>query len=175
MYVEETETLLNVSKQKELQLIVDSASIMMEQKEYVKAIEHLNRALDIDPTHACLFQRIAVCLVRQQKGTSEKATEYFDKALKLDPHNVNILRDAGINMVRRGKLKEGLQYLDKALYIDPGSSATLIHIVRSLIEFKEFGMALFYFKKLKNLIKSQKEEYSKIEEILMQHDFTLKT
>lgn len=170
MHVERTETPLSISKQKELQLIVDSASIMMEQKEYVKAIEHLKRALDIDPTHACLFQKMAVCLVKQQKGTSEKATEYFDKALKLDPHNVNILRGAGLNMVMGGKLKEGLCYLDKALYIDPGSFITLVHIIQSLIKLKDFGVALFYFNKLKTLIKSQKEEYGKIEKVLKQHD-----
>ncbi len=161
---------MHVSKQKELQLIVDSASITMEQKEYVKAIEHLNRALDIDSTHACLFQKMAVCLVRQQKGTSEKATEYFDKALKLDPHNVNILRDAGMNLVMGDKIKEGLQYLDKALYVDPDSFITLVHIIQSLIKLKDLGVALFYFNKLKSLIKSQKEEYGEIEEILKQHD-----
>lgn len=161
---------MHVSKQKELQLIVDSASIMMEQKEYVKAIEHLKRALDVGLTHACLFQKMAVCLVRQQKGTSGKATEYFDKALKLDPHNVNILRDAGMNLVMGDKIKEGLQYLDKALYVDPDSFITLVHIIQSLIKLKDFGMALFYFNKLKSLIKSQKEEYGKIAEILKQYD-----
>lgn len=159
----------DVLKQKELQLIVDDATIMMEQKKYIKAVEHLNRALAIDPTRACLLQRIAICLVRQQRGVSEEAIEYFDRALKLDPHNVNILRDAGTNMVIGGKLKKGLQYLDEALYIDPDNFGTLLHIIWSLVKYKDFGMALFYFNKLKKLTKSQEEEYDKLDAVLKQY------
>lgn len=158
-----------MSKQEDLHLIVDTAAIMMEQRKYVEALEYLNKALDIDPTQACLLQRIAICLVKQQKGTSEEAIEYFDRALKLDPQNINILRDAGINMVIGGRLKEGLQYLDRALYIDPDNFKTLLHISWSLIKFKDFGLALFYCKKLKSLIDNQKEEYDRIEGILKQH------
>jgi tetratricopeptide (TPR) repeat protein len=44
---------------------------------------------------------------------------YYDKALAIDPHNVNALNNKGAALYNLGNYTGAITYYDKALAIDP--------------------------------------------------------
>jgi Flp pilus assembly protein TadD len=53
-----------------------------------EAIYRWQRAVEIDPTYAAAYNDLAVAY--EHEGQFEKAREAYEKALELDPDNVNI-------------------------------------------------------------------------------------
>ena len=54
-----------------------------------------------------------------KKGKYKEALEYFDKALEIDPTNVNVLISKGTVFLNQNKYTNSLECFDKALEIDP--------------------------------------------------------
>ena len=53
------------------------------------------------------------------KALHKEAIECYDKALAIDPNNVEALSNKGFSLFGLEKYKEAIEYYDKALAIDP--------------------------------------------------------
>ncbi len=60
---------------------------------------HLNNPNDIDAIYG-------IALLKEKTGDSEEAEKYYKKGLNLSPKDMDIIRDYGIFLYRRGRLEE---------------------------------------------------------------------
>ncbi len=63
---------------------------------------------------------MALCV--RQKDAWAQAMIYFDKALKLDPNNVNLLFMAGETVGLLEEYDQALPYFKKAIELDPNNA-----------------------------------------------------
>jgi len=54
-------------------------------------------------------------------GDAEKALFYYEKALELDPENVNYLINYGTILAESGKIEKAAEQWRKVLSLDPGN------------------------------------------------------
>ncbi len=87
---------------------------------YEQAINHFQRALDIDPKYNPAFRGLAKAYDSQ--GKSEKAVHTFKQAIKLKPEYWQGYKDLGIHYLNKGNYKSAINQLQKAVALLPKSS-----------------------------------------------------
>ncbi|MGC2571495.1 MAG: tetratricopeptide repeat protein, partial [Candidatus Nitrosopolaris sp.] len=75
------------------------------------------------------------------------AIEYYDKALAIDPHNVNALYNIGIALDNLRNHTGAIEYYDKALAIDPHNVNALINKGISLYDLDKYHDAIVLYNK----------------------------
>ena len=85
----------------------------------VKASEHLEKAVRLNPKSAAARTNLAANLVRL--GKAAPAEEQFRKAVELEPENFDANHNLGEAYVRSGKIAQAAPFLEKAQRIDPSS------------------------------------------------------
>jgi tetratricopeptide (TPR) repeat protein len=85
----------------------------------VKASEHLEKAVRLNPKSAAARTNLAANLVRL--GKTAPAEEQFRKAVELEPESFDANHNLGEAYVRSGKIAEAAPFLQKAQHIDPSS------------------------------------------------------
>jgi len=85
----------------------------------VKASEHLEKAMRLNPKSAAARTNLAANLVRLGKAAA--AEEQFRKAVELEPENFDANHNLGEAYVRSGKIAQAAPFLEKAQRIDPSS------------------------------------------------------
>ncbi len=85
----------------------------------VKASEHLEKAVRLNPKSAAARTNLAANLVRL--GKAAPAEEQFRKAVELEPENFDANHNLGEAYVRSGKIAQAASFLEKAQRIDPSS------------------------------------------------------
>jgi protein O-GlcNAc transferase len=86
-----------------------------------------------------------------QKNT-ENALRFFDRALKIDPHNADILADKGNVLTELGQHHEALLCYQQAVAINAGHWRALQNQGATLLLLKRFAEALAVFDRLLQLI-----------------------
>lgn len=98
----------------------------MQQREYEKSLEKLNKALAADPDYIPTHN--ALGLLYQRIGKNEEAERFFKKALSLNPNNPQTLNYYGQFLCSTKHYDEGEEYLLKAaanpLYETPEIAVT---------------------------------------------------
>lgn len=90
--------------------------------EYERALDWFKRVTDHTP-HALAHQQLAC--IYEKKGHYTEATDHRLFALALDPENRSLWSDVGMDLMREGRLTEGLDWLYRALAYDPSDSEAL--------------------------------------------------
>jgi tetratricopeptide (TPR) repeat protein len=85
----------------------------------VKASEHLEKAVWLNPKSAAARTNFAANLVRL--GKTAPAEEQFRKAVELEPESFDANHNLGEAYVRSGKIAQAAPFLEKAQRIDPSS------------------------------------------------------
>ena len=52
-------------------------------------------------------------------GQKEEAIACYDKALKIEPNNIQIMNNKGYVLINLGKYEQAVEYFNKVLSIDP--------------------------------------------------------
>jgi len=86
-------------------------------KEYEKALEWIDKALEIDPKLALACNNKGLAL--DSLGKSNEAIEYYDKALEIDPKLALAWNNKGLALNKLENYQEAIEYYDKALEINP--------------------------------------------------------
>jgi tetratricopeptide (TPR) repeat protein len=99
-------------------------------KEYDRALELLERALELDPddaqNHAALGDAYS-----QDKGDAARAWSFYARAVELDPKRVDALGNMAVLLMYQGDFEGALEILDRALGID--STNALNHFNRGVV------------------------------------------
>ncbi|MGA9152365.1 MAG: tetratricopeptide repeat protein [Candidatus Nitrosopolaris sp.] len=82
-----------------------------------------------------------------ESGNYTGAIEYYDKALAIDPHNVNALRNKGLALDNSGNYTGAVQYYDKALAIDPHYVKALNGKGNAFYQLGNYTAAIVYYDK----------------------------
>jgi len=72
------------------------------------------QAFSLDPTQ---LNDQALALI--DSGNFQEALDYLNRALAIDPDNVNVLNNKGQLLIRLGNLEEAIVSFDKALEVEP--------------------------------------------------------
>lgn len=82
-----------------------------------------------------------------QSGNYQEAINYFDKALAIDPNDLDALHNKGYAFYNLGKPEQALIYFDKALAIDPNLESTLRIKGMALDELGRHEESIIYYDK----------------------------
>jgi len=89
------------------------------QSQDTKAIAHLERAVELNPTSAAARTNLATNLVRS--GKLALAESEFQKAIELDPRSYDSNHNLGEFYIAAGKLPQALPYLAEAQRVNPAA------------------------------------------------------
>jgi tetratricopeptide (TPR) repeat protein len=82
-----------------------------------------------------------------RQGRYEEAIAYYDKALAIDPNDVDALNYKGAALYRQGKHQEAITYFDKALAIDPNYVPALTYKGIYVYDLERYDEAIAYYDK----------------------------
>ena len=108
-----------------------------------KAIEELNKALEIDPNYADAIQSLG--LYYRYQGDFEKALELFKKYASVYPDQANPIDNLGNLYFREGRVEEAIAKFKEVLSVRPGFiwSTMALHYISALKQdYSEAGRLL---------------------------------
>jgi tetratricopeptide (TPR) repeat protein len=126
-------------------------------KEYEKAIEDYNKAIELDPKFAIAYTNRGVAYDKLKEH--EKAIEDFNKAIELDPKNVAMYLNLSEAIIIMGDYKSASKNIAKALYLSP--------------EIKDKAMLLYLGCITKKLLGMDTSVYEKEFTEILKKDFTI--
>lgn len=80
-------------------------------------------------------------------GEYEKALEYFDRALKIDPENASAWSNRGVVLKMLGRNEEAMKSYNRAIEIDPSHGDAWYNKGRLLMSMKRYKEAIHCYKK----------------------------
>jgi tetratricopeptide (TPR) repeat protein len=114
---------------------------------YPEAIGALTQVTQLSPKFSPAYFELAIC--HQQLKDLEKALEYYQKTLDLDPDNPDSAYNSGLILFGLNRIDEALARFEKALSLRPDDPAYLEMAGRCYIHQANFEKAIEYFEKAK--------------------------
>lgn len=93
-----------------------------------KAVEQFKRAMTIEPGYAPAVRSLAQMEVRASKY--DNAAQYYDAALKANPHDYNVMYDYASMEIKRGQVNEAEKWLKKARDEDKNKARNTVLLAR---------------------------------------------
>ena len=124
--LDEAEKILSVvhkNREKDLEAIGTLGNICYEKKEYQKAIEYYEKALEIKPDKHEALNNMGVAY--RNMGNHEKAIESYKKALEIKPDKHEALYNMGNTYDDLGNHEKAIESYKKALEIKPDKDEAL--------------------------------------------------
>jgi Flp pilus assembly protein TadD len=112
--------------------------------DFARAIDSLNRSLEIDPDFACSYNALGVSLARL--GRLKEARSAFERAAELTPAWALPPLQIAQQLIAAGELREAVPYLEKAAKLNPraiGIAWSLARIYRLLGRGQDFLRAAY--------------------------------
>jgi len=107
-------------------------------EDFAKAIEYLNKAIDLDGNFPHYYYLLG--MVYQTQENFRRAIEEFDQAAKLEPKNSIYVEELGRTYVLTGNLEQGEKLLKKAWRLDRsniGAGVELVGVLFSAGKYKD--------------------------------------
>ena len=115
---------IKIAKDKELlgEIEYFKGQIEIINENYIKAIEHFDKAIKYSPKDGASYNDRALCMV--EMGVIDEAFKYFDKGIEVEPDFATIYHNKGWLLNKIGKHKEAIGYFNKALELDSNRAVT---------------------------------------------------
>lgn len=110
------------------------------EKDFTKQLQYLNKAIDLDNTKWEYFFRRGYLFENINEHT--KSNEDYMTSLKLNPNNVDIYNNIGINYYKLNKKNEAIKYFNKAIKMNPKNILGFNNLAFLLKNNNEFDKAL---------------------------------
>ena len=85
-------------------------------------------------------------LVKAQQGKIDQATDYYYKALELNPNSVHIHNDLGVALLEQGKVDEAVNHYMTALSLKSDFAETYNNLGVALFKLGELDRAISYYR-----------------------------
>lgn len=93
------------------------STLAYEKKDWAKAVEYGEKAVDLDPTLTNLYPMLAEAA--KNSGDKKAAADWSAKYAEANPESPEILYNKGISAYNKGKMKEAEESLTKAVAAKP--------------------------------------------------------
>ncbi|MDR1860411.1 MAG: tetratricopeptide repeat protein [Bacteroidales bacterium] len=114
--------------------------VSLEQSGHIKkAIEYLNRALEINPQNVNTYYELGYCFDKLDK--LEKAIIYYNKYLDIDPFNHNVWYNLGIALSKTSRHDEAIEAYDYAIALDDKFAPACFNKANSLFNNGSYAAA----------------------------------
>ena len=110
-YLPPEQVVLDRSAKDRAQTLTELGLAYYQLEKYNYAEENLERSLKLDKKNATTYQIFA--LIKQRSNEPDKAQHYFDKALKLEPDNFDIVTAYAVFLYEQERHKEALVELNR--------------------------------------------------------------
>lgn len=134
-------------------LLLHKSYIYVFQKEYVKGLEAVNKAIEINPENTHILNNKAILL--GYLGRKEEAIETSEKLISLGPNYGNSYDTYGEVLMSFGEYETALEKLQKALKLEPTgwfAFATCLKMGDCYKELGKYEKALEYYGKAKKIV-----------------------
>ncbi len=92
-------------------------------KDYDTAVRYFEQARQLLPNSSLILESLAV--LERRRGHWDRSESYFNRAERLDPHNVSLLTQHALSYVCLRRFPEALRKLDQVLIITPDDVAII--------------------------------------------------
>ena len=108
---------------------LDLADVYLRNHRLDEAAREYAAVLELKPDSSPAYHGLGV--IAMERGDEQGAIRNLERAMKLDPRNLQPLIERGKLEVSRGRLESGLTFFDQAMSIDAGEPE--VHYQRSLV------------------------------------------
>jgi len=129
------------AKKEALKKIADKE--LLQNKNYTEALNYYREKLNIDIGSSLYFKAI----MSYKSGKYDKALEYFNEALKIDPEDIDSLTGKGMVLLKQQNIKGSIDCFNRVLKINEKDVRALYYK----------GLALYYDEKYEEAIKYYEE------------------
>jgi len=118
----------------------DKGMDAMQRKEFPKAADLFQKAIDAYPQYDAAYDNLGVALM--QMGESEKAGAAFQKAVELNDKNADANRNYARFLISTKKYDQAIEPIKRALMVTPQDSSSLTLLAIAEFQTKEYDAAL---------------------------------
>lgn len=104
------------------------------------ALQHLQRAADLDPTH--VMTHLELAHLHRRTRDFERCLDELSLALYYDPNNTDAYAELGAVHQMQGDLAGAIEYLEKAIERDPNHARALTDLGLCYVQKERFAEAL---------------------------------
>lgn len=123
----------------------EQGATFYDKREYNKAIEVLNKALEINPEYSNAWSWLGA--VYNDLGDTGKAIECNNKAIEIDPKNALAWNNLGVSYSHIGDFDKSVEYYKKATQLDPNLMYSWGNLARAYTDAGNFSKAIEYAEK----------------------------
>lgn len=110
-----------------------------------QAIEHLNKALTLQPDYPSAHANLGVALAHE--GKINEAITHYNKALQFKPDSPEVLNNLANALAEQGKITEAFTHLNRALKINPGYAEAHFNMGNLLLSLNKTNDAIEHYNK----------------------------
>ncbi|MBL0312530.1 MAG: tetratricopeptide repeat protein [Holophagaceae bacterium] len=123
----------NVSKQREIELLLLQSNALDQLGRAEEALKVLREAQKVDPANSTLQNNLGYLLL-EKGGDLQEASDLIEAAVKQDPQNGSVMDSWGWVLYKQGKFEESEKALRKASELNPFSPDTRMHLGEVLLK-----------------------------------------
>lgn len=120
-------------------------------EEFASAIEHLDRAIRVNPDDGAAYNDRALCMV--ELGIIDEAMRFFDKGIEVEPDYATIYHNKGWLLNNIGRHTEAIRCFRAALALEPGRAVTYDNLADAQRNLGDYDGALESYRMVLKLLK----------------------
>ncbi|MCD4663631.1 MAG: tetratricopeptide repeat protein [Bacteroidales bacterium] len=143
---------LSLKKSRELSnpvILNNMAGIYLRKGESQKAIELMEKALDLNPDYSRGRYDLVQILITS--GRWDEASKHADTLVSKAEHHEGYLNIKGFILIKQKRPDEAIEYLQKSLKIAPNFKTTLMYMGTALSLSGEYSKAEWFLRRAKNI------------------------
>jgi tetratricopeptide (TPR) repeat protein len=127
------------------------AQLQIIRKNFVTAIEHLDRAIGFNRHDGAAYNDRALCMI--ELGIIDEAIPFFDRGIAVEPDYATIYHNKGWLLNNIGRHTEAIRCFRKALKLEPGRAVTYDNLADAQLSLGDRQGALVSYRKVLALLK----------------------
>lgn len=127
------------------------AQVHIIRRQFVTAIEHLDRAIERNPRDGAAFNDRALCMV--ELGLIDEAMPFFDRGIAVEPDYATIYHNKGWLLNNIGRHTEAIRCFSKALELEPCRPVTYDNLADAQMNLGDADGALASYRMVLALLK----------------------
>ena len=146
------------------------ADAYLENKEYAKALEHLEKSMKLDPLDPDLY--LVKGMYYEDTGDIKAAINAYEQLLKLEPKSGRAYNNLGAIYFNKAEFDQARIYLEQAIKLNPLLAEPYLNMAKLCQHNNETAEAVFFYQQVIKLNPDLKESFVNLAKIyLNKRDF----